>query len=179
MPSPLGGASRLTIALIAAVAFALVLGSTYLSLCLAGEAMPPAPSTAIVFLFLMTGIIILTQARFTAQILDRLAVASREQDERDERMYAFLGRRLALIARQQTQQADQLELVTGEIPSIATGGDVSELRQAVEASDRDRDLQVAAMHDALAEVRAVTQRELRESMRWVVRRLGEIAPQDS
>lgn len=62
--------------------------------------------------------------------------------------------------------------ITGEIPRHSADA-VRRLSELVEASDRDRDLQVASLHDAVDRARADAQTELRASMRWVFERLAE------
>jgi hypothetical protein len=87
---------------------------------------------------------------------------------------AELTQRLDALHIGQTTQAGQLAEVTGEIPSIARTAGVAELARLMEASDRDRDLQIASLHDAVDRARADAATELQASMKWVLDRFRDL-----
>lgn len=96
-------------------------------------------------------------------------------------MYALTIRALRPVLREleslrstQAAHAGAFKEVTGEIPRVATGRDLARLALLVEASDRDRDLQLAGMHDAVDKARADAALELQASMRWVLDRFREL-----
>lgn len=93
MANRLGGASRLTIALTVAVAFALIVGTAYICLVTVGVHMLPPPLNDLFLLSLVTTIITLTQAWQGSRAREEMQTFRREQDERDGRIYAALARR--------------------------------------------------------------------------------------
>jgi hypothetical protein len=96
-------------------------------------------------------------------------------------IYALTIRALRPVLREieglraaQAAHAGVIKEVSGEIPRVATGRDLARLALAVEASDRDRDLELAGMHDALKQARADAAKELQASMRWVIERFRDL-----
>lgn len=76
------------------------------------------------------------------------------------------------LAEVRIRQRETVMEITGEMPR-QSGVSVRRLAELVEASDRDRDLIAAALHDEIERARADAQTELRASMRWVMERLAE------
>lgn len=62
---------------------------------------------------------------------------------------------------------------TDEVPRLATAAEVGRVLSVIEGAARDRDLQMAAIHDAIDQVRQEAARELRESMRWVIQHMSD------
>ena len=93
MALPSVGARRLTFALSAVVALALVLGTADISLVAAGVSVPPPLD--VIFVALAVAIVVLYDRLRSTVILDELAAVRREMDERDGRLYAALVRRSA------------------------------------------------------------------------------------
>ena len=86
---------------------------------------------------------------------------------------AYFDRRFDAITNMQVEHSAQLESSTGEIPRLATGKDVARVERRVDESDRDRDLQIAQVHDAILAAREHADNELKASMAWVLKRLGD------
>jgi len=91
---PLGGVRRLSIALSAAVALAMILGTADVSLVAAGVSVLPPPLNLLIFLALATVIIVLSDRLRSTMVLDELAAVRRDMDERDGRIYTALVRRV-------------------------------------------------------------------------------------
>jgi len=91
----LGGARRLAIALSAAAALALVLGTTYVCLAVFGAQPLPEPLNFLLFLGVAAVIGELSSARRANKIREEFALIRTEMDQRDGRIYAALVRRVA------------------------------------------------------------------------------------
>jgi hypothetical protein len=99
----------------------------------------------------------------------------------------WLATNIAAAAKRVEHRADELqngvdennirlEDVTGELPKVAseTAADVmAYVKGLIEAGERDRDLQIAALHDELAKAKDEQKAELQACMRWVLEQLGE------
>lgn len=66
--------------------------------------------------------------------------------------------------------------VTAHSDRVALTTDVARVQAAIEESDRDRDLQVARIYDAIGEVGLTADRELRAQMTWVIEQLNGEKP---
>jgi hypothetical protein len=128
---PPGGARRLSIALSAAVALALILGTAYVSLVTAGVPVLPAPLNLVLFLAVATAIVVLSDRLRSNMILDEITVLRRDLDERDGRIYAALARQRAAditdeLPRPRTRAVVTMPLLPGpsaavvELPSPST-----------------------------------------------------------
>lgn len=96
--------------------------------------------------------------------------------EQITKVSVYFDRRFDAIANMQVEHSVQLETNTGEIPRLATSKDVVRLESAIDESDRDRDKQIAAVHDAIQVARENAAKELQESMAWVIQRFEDLRP---
>jgi hypothetical protein len=122
------GARRLTIALSAVVALALVLGTADISLVAAGVPVPPPLD--MIFVTLAVAVVVLYDRLRSIQILDEVAAVRREitavrtdMDERDGRIYAALVRRSS----EPTTVEIPRPRVVATVPAIGTSGDLVEM----------------------------------------------------
>ena len=94
-------------------------------------------------------------------------------DSRFNELRESIAERLDAADGDHAHHGRRLDEITDGIPKIATAADIKRLIGLVEASDRDRDLQVAGLQSAVTKARTDAATELQASMRYVLDKFRE------